>query len=923
MTSTGAISGGGALTKANAGTLVLTGSNTYTGATTVSGGSLYVDGNQPGATGLTSVAAGATLGGSGTLGGDVTIASGATLSPGAPGTAPGTLTVNGNLALSSGSLLAYRFGQAHVPGGPFNDLTSVGGNLTLAGTLNITATPGGSFDPGVYRVFNYGGSLSGAGLALGAVPLPGLFVQTSVPGQVNLVNPTGVTLRFWDGAAGPKNNGIINGGNGTWQSGSGNDNWTSPDGTLNAPFSDGAFAEFEGQAGTVTVDKSLGQVRAAGMQFATGGYVINGDAIVLTGPSSIVRVGDGATDGAGYTATIDAVLSGATQLVKDDLGTLVLTGANTYTGGTAINGGTLQVAGDASLGAAAGPLSLDGGTLRTTATFATARATTLNAGGGTFDVDTGTTLTANGIISGAGALNKAGTGTLVLTADNNYAGGTTIGAGTLQLGNGGASGSIAGNIVDNGALVFYRSGALSLAGTISGAGYVDQLGTGTTILTGNSTYTGGTTISAGTLQLGNGGTSGSITGNVTDNGVLTFSRSDNVTFAGVISGSGSLNQVGPGATILTGSNSYAGPTQVFAGSLYINGNQSGATGATTVGTGATLGGSGTLGGDVGFYSGATLAPGAPGIAPGTLTVNGNLALSGGSLLAYHFGQAHVPGGPFNDLTRVGGNLTLAGTLNITTTPGGAFDPGVYRIFDYGGSLAGAGLALGAVPLPGLFLQTSVPAEVNLVNPTGVTLRFWDGAAGPKNNGIINGGNGTWQSGSGNDSWTSADGTLNAPFSDGAFAEFEGQPGTVTVDNSRGPVRAAGMQFAADGYVINGDAIVLTGPSSIIRVGDGATDGAGYTATIDAVLSGATQLVKDDLGTLVLTEKRNTYTLQWHGDQRRHPAGRGRRQPRCGGGTAEPRRRHAQDHGHVCHRARHHAQCRWRHLRRRCRHDPHG
>ena len=41
------------------------------------------------------------------------------------------------------------------------------------------------------------------------------------------------------------------------------------------------------------------------------------------------------------------------------------------------------------------------------------------------------------------------------------------------------------------------------------------------ILTGDNTYTGGTTISAGTLQLGNGGTTGSIVGNVTDNGALT------------------------------------------------------------------------------------------------------------------------------------------------------------------------------------------------------------------------------------------------------------------------------------------------------------------------------------------------------------------------------------------------------------------
>ncbi|MBZ9815255.1 beta strand repeat-containing protein, partial [Mesorhizobium sp. CA7] len=105
-------------------------------------------------------------------------------------------------------------------------------------------------------------------------------------------------------------------------------------------------------------------------------------------------------------------------------------------------------------------------------------------------------------------------------------GGTTILAGTLQLGNGGASGSIAGNVTNNGTLAFDRSDAYTFAGLISGSGAVAQIGSGITILTADNTYTGGTTISAGTLQLGNGGASGSIAGNVTNNGTLAFDRSD-------------------------------------------------------------------------------------------------------------------------------------------------------------------------------------------------------------------------------------------------------------------------------------------------------------------------------------------------------------------------------------------------------------
>src|SRR6266566_158176 len=90
---------------------------------------------------------------------------------------------------------------------------------------------------------------------------------------------------------------------------------------------------------------------------------------------------------------------------------------------------------------------------------------------------------------------------------------------------------------------------------------------GTVAIIGANTYTGGTTISAGTLQIGNGGTTGSIVGNVTDDGILAFSRSDSITFGGVISGTGALQQNGTGTTILTGNNSYIGSTAVGSGTL--------------------------------------------------------------------------------------------------------------------------------------------------------------------------------------------------------------------------------------------------------------------------------------------------------------------------------------------------------------------
>ncbi|WP_164901579.1 hypothetical protein, partial [Mesorhizobium sp. M7A.F.Ca.CA.004.04.2.1] len=136
-------------------------------------------------------------------------------------------------------------------------------------------------------------------------------VQTSVAGQVNLVDISGQTLNFWDGDAGPKSNDVVNGGNGTWRA-AGDDNWTGSDGNLNAAFTNGSFAIFAGAAGMVSVDNTNGQVQAVGMQFATGGYVVRGQDIELLGPQSTIRVGDGTLVGAGFSGTIASNLTGAT-----------------------------------------------------------------------------------------------------------------------------------------------------------------------------------------------------------------------------------------------------------------------------------------------------------------------------------------------------------------------------------------------------------------------------------------------------------------------------------------------------------------------------------------------------------------------------------------------------------------------------------
>lgn len=877
----GTIAGAGSVKQTGDGVTVLSANNSYAGTTTLSAGQLYINGNQTTATGATQVDNGATLGGEGMIGGSVAIGDGGALSPGgAAEAAIGTLTINQNLALGGNAILNYGFDQHDEAGGAVNDLTVVGNNLTLDGTINASLTPGSSLSPGIYRIIDYAGTLTDRGLSLGAMPAGATFyVQTSVSNQVNLVNTTGLTLNYWDGAAAAnKNDDKVNGGDGEWQADTvGNDHWTVVDGTVNAPWTKAAFAIFQGMPGTVTVDNALGQVSASGLQFAADGYVLNGQPLTLVETNSgtgqtIVRVGDDTKEGAADSATISAILQGDSQLVKTDLGTLVLTGNNSYTGGTAIDGGTLRVGSDDNLGAATGGLSFDGGTLANSADVTSARATRLDAGGGTFDIAADTVLTLSGIISGANAeatLTKTGAGTLTLTGENTYAGDTLVQAGTLQLGDGANRGSIENDITvaDDTTLVFNRDDISVYNGVLSGAGEVKQSGAGTTVFTGDNSYTGLTTVADGALQLGDGGATGSISGDVENNATLNFNRINTLDYGGTISGTGSVNQLGNGATVLSADNSYTGATTVSAGKLYINGDQTAATGATLVDGGATLAGEGIVGGSVTVGDNGVLAPGgATEAAIGKLTIRQNLMLGSGAILDYNFGQANVVGGPFNDLTVVGGDLTLGGVINVIQTPGSAFDAGIYRIINYDGTLLDQGLSLGEVPPATVELvQTSVSNQVNLINTTGLTLNYWDGAAaGNINNHAVNGGDGDWQAATvGNDHWTLFDGSVNAPWTDAAFAIFQGTPGVVTVDNSLGQVSASGLQFAANGYVVNGAPLSLvetrTGTGqTIIRVGDGTVDGAADIATINAILQGATQVVKTDLGTLILTGD-NTYT----------------------------------------------------------------
>ena len=334
-----------------------------------------------------------------------------------------------------------------------------------------------------------------------------------------------------------------------------------------------------------------------------------------------------------------------------------------------------------------------------------------------------------GVVSGAGSLTKTSPGNLTLSSltGNPYAGGTVVNAGSISLGNtvsgllgtgsvtmnsgttlnlnatnltnslalnsatvsntNGFSAVINGPVSITGTCTLDQgnTGNFTVAAVISGTGGITKTGTVNSpmIITSANTYTGTTTISAGLLQLGNGGTTGSLapSSSITNNATLVFNRNNTVTqgvdFSTVISGSGTLTQAGTGTLILSGSNPYTGTTAVNGGTLLVNGTNSG-TGAVTVASTATLGGTGTIGGSVTYASGAfaRFTQGSPLAITGTLTLNNNVVhlvlptdlTAGTYTLATYLASGST--GSFNATPVIdSGSLATGATASVTTGSG--------------------------------------------------------------------------------------------------------------------------------------------------------------------------------------------------------------------------------------------------------------
>lgn len=458
--------------------------------------------------------------------------------------------------------------------------------------------------------------------------------------------------------------------------------------------------------------------------------------------------------------TIAAPIQGSGALTQAGDGTLLLTGASTYTGATTIASGTLQ-AGGANVLAPASAFSVNSGATldlgnanQTIGSLSGAGTVTLGAGTLTTG-GLGSSTSFGGVIAGTGALVKTGAGTMTLTGSSTYSGGTTIGAGALQLGDGGSAGSIAGDVTNNGSLIFNRGDISTFSGTVSGAGSVTQQGAGTTVLTSNSSYSGGTTISAGTLQLGNGGSSGSIVGNVTDNGSLVFNRSDTSTFDGTISGTGSATQQGAGTTILTANNNYSGGTTIQAGALQLgNGGASGSilgdvtdngrlifNRSDTVTVPGVISGSGSV---KQLGSGTTIFTGNNTYTGGTVIANGALQLGNGGTSGSIVGDVQDGGTLiFNRSDTVTFNGVISDWTQTTPDPIGSVQQNgngatvLTALNTYSGTtMVNAGtLVVGNVPIS--IAAIGGGGAVNVAN--GATLGGYgmignyDGSGGPVNN----------------------------------------------------------------------------------------------------------------------------------------------------------------------------------------------
>ncbi|WP_162375579.1 autotransporter domain-containing protein [Ancylobacter sp. TS-1] len=559
----------------------------------------------------------------------------------------GLLTVDGAALTVDRSILV---GGAGGGAGGFRN-GGAGGNGTLAiingGALTVSET------------LLIGGSAGGGGRNGSAIGGNGGVGEVSVDATSSIVIADGGSL-------------VIGGADG--QDGITTAGGTGGAGTLNL-------------GGSLTLGSGTTFTINAGSSFNLGNDVAGGaSAGAISGLSSLTNDGVINFNQSDSSYTFAADISGTGRVVQAGGGVTILSGLNTYSGGTAVTGGLINFSNVSNLGT--GSITLDGGGLQW-ATGNTAdisgKLAAIGSDGAVFDTN-GNDVSLGSNLAGIGGLTKQGIGTLTLSGANTYSGTTTVSVGTLVASGGSAIGDSSAVTVASGATLTVNAeetigslagaGSVMLAassgltaggddssttfsGTIAGAGGLTKTGDGLLILTGTNTFTGVTTISAGTLQIGDGGTTGSLAGDVVNNASLVFDRSDTYAFTDAITGSGAVTFTGGGTVLFSAS--YTGAVTVDDSTVQLASGSSNLS-AFTLNDGGVLGGTAAIGG-LTVNAGGLVGPG---YSPGTLTVNGPVAFNAGSVY-----QVEVNAEGEHDLILATGAVTLSSdaSVEVLASPG--------------------------------------------------------------------------------------------------------------------------------------------------------------------------------------------------------------------------------------------------------------
>jgi autotransporter-associated beta strand protein len=679
------------LTKVGTGTLSLSGNNTYTGNTVVSNGVLMVGGYLAAGSSVT-IAGGRLSGANGTINGPVTVNAGGTFAPGGISFGAGPLYLNNTLTLSGQA----RFRIDKTGGFPACDLVANMTGVTYGGTLvvtNVTSdanvlTNGDSFTLFTKSGGSYGGSFTNFVLpALG----PGLTWDKSrlfVDGTIVVANAAATPI------FNPPAGGYV---------GSVSVTISSDPGATIFYTTDGSDPTISGTriSGTSPI---TGVLIPANTNLTLTAYATNSGFTSSPVASALYQTLTVPTWTAGFGGPWSDAFNWSNNVVGNGVGVLAdFSQVDLFADATVdLNGsrtiGSL-VFGDSTpdfnwiiTNSTSGVLTLDNG----------ANAPVIN-------VSNQTTILA-AQLAGTNGLTKIGNGTLELTGDNAYSGGTTVNAGTLHLVGANNSNSRVGadplTINAGGTLTVGVNNTLGWGGTNTpslnvNAGTVDcggfylqfkalTLSGGTLTRTNNgwisydevtvNASAAGSTIAGGDFQMRfdvNGNTNGARIFTVADGpapaDLTVSSRLINPGGAGATAG---LVKAGPGTMVLTATNTYTGATIVSNGTLQVDGSL--AAGSAVTVAGGTLGGAGTIGGTVNVQTGGTLSPGA---SIATLTLNSNLTLGGNVLIQVDKSLAQS-----NDIVNVTGAITYGGTLtavNIGASPLVVGDS--FQVFPAGGS----------------------------------------------------------------------------------------------------------------------------------------------------------------------------------------------------------------------------------------------